>query len=209
MASVEQGVSFIFCLVVDVWLVSKLHRNLLSRQVVIHILKDSFLFQCQRQDMVYKIKYRFFFIKCCDLRQSLQCGRQQRSSVICVLLPSFPSWWVRENFFQGRVQPLTLEKNSWYFFGQTSFCQKWHLPRSLRQEYPPWPSWCLVLAPSARKYSSCHTWQCEPLYQLSGKDIAQIALDPPPPSVKRANMEKNCPKPSWQALRGAVKNVPP
>ena len=121
MASVEQGVSFIFCLVVDVWLVSKLHRNLLSRQVVIHILKDSFLFQCQRQDMVYKIKYRFFFIKCCDLRQSLQCGRQQRSSVICVLLPSFPSWWVRENFFQGRVQPLTLEKNSWYFFWPNQF----------------------------------------------------------------------------------------
>ena len=108
----------------------------------------------------------FFFIKCCDLRQSLQCGRQQRSSVLCVLLPSFPSGWVRENIFQGRVQPLTLEKNSWYFFGQTSFCQKWHLPRSLRQECPPWPSWCLVLAPSARKYSSCHTWQCEPSRHL-------------------------------------------
>ena len=30
--------------------------------------------------------------------------------------------------------------------------------------------------------------------------IAQIALDPPPFSVKRANMEKKCSKPSWQAL---------
>ena len=29
--------------------------------------------------------------------------------------------------------------------------------------------------------------------------IAQIALDPPP-SVKRANVEKKCPKPSWQAF---------
>ena len=28
--------------------------------------------------------------------------------------------------------------------------------------------------------------------------IAQIALDPPP-SVKRANVEKKCPKPTWQA----------
>ena len=30
--------------------------------------------------------------------------------------------------------------------------------------------------------------------------IAQIALDPPSPPVKRANVEKKCPKPSWQAL---------
>ena len=37
MASIEQGVSFIFCLVVDIWTVSKLHRNFLSKQVVIHI----------------------------------------------------------------------------------------------------------------------------------------------------------------------------
>ena len=31
--------------------------------------------------------------------------------------------------------------------------------------------------------------------------IAQIALDPlPPSSVKLANVEKKCPKPSWQAF---------
>ena len=29
--------------------------------------------------------------------------------------------------------------------------------------------------------------------------IAQIALDPHPPSVKRANVETKCPKPTWQA----------
>ena len=30
--------------------------------------------------------------------------------------------------------------------------------------------------------------------------IAQIALEPPPPSVKRENVGKKCPKPYWQAL---------
>ena len=44
---------------------------------------------------------------------------------------------------------------------------------------------------------------------------AQIASDPPPlsegPSVKRANVEKKCPIPSWQALTplgNCGKNVP-
>ena len=42
----------------------------------------------------------------------------------------------------------------------------------------------------------------KPLFEMCWfyMGIAQIALDPPPLSVKQANVEKKCPKPSWQAL---------
>ena len=58
MASVEQGVSFIFCLVVDIWSVNYIVSFCLNK--LLFIFKDSFLFQCQRYDVVYKIMYPFF-----------------------------------------------------------------------------------------------------------------------------------------------------
>ena len=49
----------------------------------------------------------------------------------------------------------------------------------------------------------CQARLGKPLFEMCWfyMGIAQIALEPPlPPSVKRANVEKKCPKPSWQAF---------
>ena len=42
----------------------------------------------------------------------------------------------------------------------------------------------------------------KPLFEMCWfcMGIAQIALDPLPPTIKQANVEKKCLKPSWQAL---------
>ena len=161
MASIEQGVSFIFCLVVDVWLVSKLHCNLLSKQSCYSYSQG--LISFSMSETRYGLQDQVSFFSSLSVvtfaRASNVAANRGRLCFVFSFQASPVDGSVKISFRVG--SNLDIGKELMIFFGQTSFCQKWHLPRSLRQEYPPWPSWCLVLAPSARKYSSCHTWQGE------------------------------------------------